>query len=102
MKICRLSSIHVRFEPEVDQGTTYAFNFARSKLAIGREKMYRLIMAVPLETVDLKTLCAQLIEADPGERAYADEGDLLKDLLRLVDAEVLGVKPSEAGAALPT
>ena len=101
MEIYRHSPIHVRFEPQVNRGTTYAFNFAKAKLVIGRENLYRLIMAVPDKAIALETLCAQLIEADPGERAYGDQAALLQDLLRLVDAEVLGVTPPEDGPASP-
>jgi hypothetical protein len=101
MEIYRQSPIHVRFEPQVDHGTTYAFNFTKSKLVIGRENLYRLIMAVPPKAIALETLCTQLIETDPGERAYGDQAALLQDLLRLVDAEVLGVTPPEDSPVPP-
>lgn len=90
MKVCRSDHIHFRFEPGVDDGTSYAFNYRKDRLVIGRENMYRLCDAVTDRGVAVHDLAEQLVDAAcSGEQKYRSEVDLLVDLTRLVDAQVL-------------
>lgn len=83
---------HVRFEPEVDNGTTYAFEYQTSKLIIGRENMYRLILSVSDLSKDYQTLMDELIKPNKKDgTSFENEQALLIDLLQLVNANVIGI-----------
>lgn len=98
MHLSRLPGTHVRFEPEVDGGSTYAFSFCRSDLVIGRERMYRLLQAVGPSPTSLEALSETWVQpsADP-RGAYPDQLAFLTDVMRLVAAGVLAAR-EEAGA----
>lgn len=103
MRFARRKLTHFRFEPEVDQGTAYAFDYNAGKLVVGRRNMHRLLLGFSDGERELQSLGTELIRPDaPSEEAYASEAALLTDLLRLVNAEVLqvveGSSPSGAEA----
>jgi hypothetical protein len=92
MRLSRRKMTHVRFEPNVDRGTTYAFEYKAGKLVIGRERMHRLILEIPSGGRDLEELVDRLVDPRArGGAAYPDKGELLADVMRLVEADVLEV-----------
>lgn len=93
---------HVRFEPDVDRGTTYAFEYKTGKVIVGREKMHRVILSISAADRDLDWLEKEFVDQDAStDEAYGDRTQLLVDLLKLVDANVLGVAGKEAGDGAP-
>lgn len=93
---------HVRFEPDVDRGTTYAFEYKTGKVIVGREKMHRVLLSISAAVRDLDWLEKEFVDTEaPPDEAYTDRTQLLIDLLKLVDANVLGVagKDAEDGAS---
>lgn len=90
MKVSRRKNVHVRFEPDVDDGTTYAFNYHKDQLVIGREKMYRLYEFVSGDGTTIDDLMVHLVDiSSTAEEKYQNEVDLLVDVTKLVDAQVL-------------
>lgn len=93
LKFLRNELTHHRFEPEVDGGTTYAFEYKKGKLIIGREKMYRLISALSREEREFASISKEFIDRSckNNNYAYCDEKELLIDLVKLVQADVIRV-----------
>jgi len=90
--LCRKIT-HFRFEPDVDSGTTYAFEYKTGKLVIGRKKMHRLILAVSETERNLESLLDEFV--DPNAQVdftYTSEKDLMIDIMKLVNANVIEVK----------
>lgn len=85
--------IHIRFEPEVDGGTTYAFEHKKGVLVIGKEKMHLLLSALLEGDRELEVLCSTFI--DPAtvqkDKMYSDQKELMIDLMKLVNADVVQV-----------
>lgn len=99
MVLYRLKYTHVRFEPEVDGGTTYAFNFSFPGLVFGRARMYRLVQTIGHTGRDIESLNAELVNAEgPFETVYPDPVSLLIDVTRLVNAHILSVAKDAAAA----
>lgn len=95
MRFFRQEATHVRFEPDVDAGTTYAFRYGADRLVVGRQRMHRALeLASADEGVSLEELEGTLVgrERDPDE-GYGELPELLRELLGLVDAEVLSTSP---------
>ncbi len=91
--IKRLQPTHIRYEPDIDSGTTYAFNYRAGQLVIGRRPMWELIQAVESGVSELNELLDTLV-TDDTEGMYVDAVSLLADLTRLVDAQVLSMDRS--------
>jgi hypothetical protein len=92
MQIMKRKLTHVRFEPEVDNGTTYAFEYRTSKLVIGRQNMHRLILMAGEAGCDLESVIRELVAPQsPPDQAYNNKDDLLIDLMKLVNAKVLEI-----------
>lgn len=93
MKFCRQEHTHIRFEPEVDGGTTYAFEYKKGDLVIGRKKMYNLLIALSEKEQEADVLYRDFIgpSANETDNRYADEKELLVDLMKLVNANVIRV-----------
>jgi hypothetical protein len=98
MALClsRLPCTHVRFEPDVDGGTTYAFSFSRSDLVIGRERMFHLLWAIGTSVRSLESLSGAWVNPAAGpDGAYPDRFSFLADVIRLVNAGVLASREGE-------
>ena len=91
MKFSLRRHTHIRFEPEVDGGTTYAFEHKKGLLVIGRKKMHSILSALLEKDQELDSLRKTFINASPGEGAdvYSDEKELMIDLMKLVNADVI-------------
>ena len=93
MRIYRKKQVHVRYEPFVDNGTTYAFSYRKDRLIIGKERLYKLYCSVPENGKLLESLIENLVNASSAEEDfYCDAKALLVDLTRLIDAQVLAIK----------
>jgi hypothetical protein len=94
--VSRQPKTHLRFEPEIDNGTTYAVHFGKASLVTGREKMFRLVDAVSQASLSLSDLVRLLVEPDGDATVhYADQNELMAEVLRLVNARVLAVEPGK-------
>ena len=93
MKFSLRKHTHIRFEPEVDGGTTYAFEHKKGLLVIGRKKMHSILSALLEKDHELDLLCKTFIIASPsvGADIYSDEKELMIDLMKLVNADVIQV-----------
>jgi hypothetical protein len=100
MKFYRHKHTHIRFEPEVDGGTAYAFEYEKGVLVTGRKKMYCLLTALSEKEQDADFLNRNFIGPLSGETndSYTDEKELMVDLMKLVNADVLRVVSSAAGS----
>lgn len=96
MRFYRQKHTHVRFEPEVDGGTTYAFEYKKGVLVIGRKKMYSLLTALPERDQESDFLPGNFITPSSCETddRYSGEKELMVDLMKLVNADVVRVAPS--------
>ncbi len=86
---------HVRYEPDIDGGTTYAFNYRVGQLVTGRRPMWEMVRSIEAGPCDLDGLLRSLVK-DDSEDKYGDEVTLLTDLTRLVEAEVLFVERNDS------
>lgn len=93
MIFCLNKHTHIRFEPEVDGGTTYAFEHKKGILVIGRKKMHLLLTALLERDQGLDFLYSSFITLSSGARddKYSDEKELMVDLMKLVNADVIQV-----------
>ncbi len=93
MKFIRNKNSHVRFEPDVDNGTTYAFDHKKGVLIIGRKKMYNVLSALSNKEQELEFLYQDFIDSsgNSGYESYTDEKELMIDLMKLVNADVIRV-----------
>jgi hypothetical protein len=92
MQIIKRKLTHVRFEPEVDNGTTYAFAYRTSKLVIGRKNMHRLILMAADAGCGLEAAIHELVAPQaPPDQYYENTEALFMDLTKLVNANVLEI-----------
>ena len=92
MKFNLRKNTHIRFEPEVDGGTTYAFQHRKGLLIIGRKKMYSVLSALREKDQELDLLRDMfIVKSGATEEAYSDEKELMIDLMKLVNADVIQV-----------
>lgn len=92
MHILKRKLTHVRFEPEVDNGTTYAFAYKTSRLVIGRKNMHRLLLMAGGDGCGLEAAIQELVDPQaPRDSSYENSETLFLDLLKLVNANVLEV-----------
>jgi len=89
--IRRQQPTHVRYEPDIEGGTTYAFSYPVGDLVIGRRPMWEMIRFIESTECDLDNLMEDMV-ADHSEQKYEDAAGLLTDLTRLVDAGVIRVE----------
>ncbi|HEX2964293.1 MAG TPA: hypothetical protein VHO84_00825 [Syntrophorhabdaceae bacterium] len=89
MKLGLRKHTHIRFEPEVDGGTTYAFEHKKGLLVIGRKKMHSVLSALLEKDRELDFLRKTFIVASSDEGAYFDEKELMIDLMKLINADVI-------------
>ncbi|MCA9663024.1 MAG: hypothetical protein KC486_32110 [Myxococcales bacterium] len=104
MRFFRRDATHVRFEPDVDAGTTYAFRYGADRLVVGRRRMHRAIALADAEGgASLEELAAALVgHGRDHDAGYGELADLLRELLSLVDAEVLTTSTPTEAKATPT
>ncbi len=100
MKFYRHKHSHIRFEPEVDGGTTYAFEYKKGDLVIGKKKMYCLLTALSEKEQESDFLCRDFIGSPSGQTddRYSDEKELMVDLMKLVNADVIRVASAIPGS----
>ncbi len=99
MKFSLRKHTHIRFEPEVDGGTTYAFEHKKGILVIGKKKMHSVLIALLEKEQELDFLCKNFIVASSDERedTYSSEKELMIDLMKLVNADVIQVNSPASG-----
>ena len=82
LRVRRNARTFVRFEPEVRDGTLYAFEFRKSSLVIGAKQMRKLLSLTSEDSVSLDGLVSDMVrsEASPQDRYESEDAVMIDSI----------------------